>query len=339
MNAHATVETMRAPGAGQDSVRIPPLGRRYLIVTPCRDEAEYIRTTLETVAAQTIQPALWIVVDDGSTDGTSEILDAYAEKLPFLRVIHRNDRGRRSVGPGVVDAFYAGLSTVNVRDFDFVCKLDGDVELPPSYFQRMMEAMEAEPRLGNVSGTVFVRDARGRLVHEKRGSENAAGPAKFYRVSCFEEIGGFVRHVGWDSVDGHTCRLKGWIAQSIDTNDTALVHLRQMGSSDRGVLLGRIRGGRDKWFIGRSLPYVLITAVYRMTVPPYVIGAALMVWGYLLAMIRREPRYGDAEYRRFLRRYEWESMLLGKRRATQRRHDAIRRRYATELVRENRTGA
>jgi biofilm PGA synthesis N-glycosyltransferase PgaC len=103
--------------------------RRYLLISPCRDEAEYLRRTLESVAAQSVTPTLWVVVDDGSTDETSAILQDYVTRLPYLRVMQRTDRGRRQVGPGVVEAFYAGLETVRLEDFDHVCKLDMDLQL------------------------------------------------------------------------------------------------------------------------------------------------------------------------------------------------------------------
>src|SRR5919109_1054706 len=115
--------------------------RRYVLVSPCRDEAAFIRRTLDSVAAQTIPPALWVVVDDGSTDETPRILEEYARKLPFLRVVRRDDRGRRSVGPGVIEAFYRGLDTVDLDQFDYVCKLDMDLDLPPRYFELLIQRM------------------------------------------------------------------------------------------------------------------------------------------------------------------------------------------------------
>ena len=104
--------------------------RRYLLISPCRDEADYIRRTLDSVAAQSVPPTLWVVVDDGSTDETPAILEEYARRLPYLRIVRRTDRGGRQVGPGVIEAFYAGLETVRLEDFDYLCKLDMDLDLP-----------------------------------------------------------------------------------------------------------------------------------------------------------------------------------------------------------------
>src|ERR1700759_4142574 len=136
-------EGARASAAGQSQVN---LSRRYLLISPCRDEAQYLRRTLDSVAAQSVPPALWVVVDDGSTDETATILEEYARRLPYLQVIRRPDRGRRQVGPGVIEAFYAGLEATRLEDFDYVCKLDMDLDLPARYFEMLIERMESDPR-------------------------------------------------------------------------------------------------------------------------------------------------------------------------------------------------
>src|SRR5208337_4584831 len=108
-----------------------------------------------SVAAQSVLPALWVVVDDGSTDGTPAILEEYARLLPYLRVVRRSDRGRRQVGPGVIEAFYAGLETVRLEDFDYLCKLDMDLDLPVPYFELLMQRSESDPRVGTIFGKMW----------------------------------------------------------------------------------------------------------------------------------------------------------------------------------------
>lgn len=301
-----------------------PAGRRYCLITPCRNEAQFIRTTLETTCAQTALPALWVIVDDGSTDETPAILQEFADRHPFIRIVRRADRGRRAVGPGVIEAFYDGLARVDLDAFDYVTKFDGDLELPPRYFERSMERMEADSRLGNVSGKLFERLADGRLFEERTGDENAVGPVKFYRVACFKHIGGFVREVAWDGIDGHICRLNGWIAQSVDDPEMRIIHLRPMGSSQENIRVGRVRWGRGKYFMGSAWYYILASAVYRSLEPPYLYGGIGIMWGYLRALFTGHPRYENPAYRRYLRRFERSQLLIGKRRALQRENARVR---------------
>ena len=127
--------------------------RRYLLISPCRDEARYLRRTLESVAAQSVPPAMWVVVDDGSTDETPAILEESARRLPYLRVVRRTDRGRREVGPGVVEAFYAGLDQVHLEDFDYLCKLDMDIDLPVRYFELLISGWRTTRASGRLPGS------------------------------------------------------------------------------------------------------------------------------------------------------------------------------------------
>jgi biofilm PGA synthesis N-glycosyltransferase PgaC len=293
------------------------VGRRYVLLSPCRDEAALMRRTLDSVAAQTAAPALWVVIDDGSTDDTPRILEEYAGRLPYLRVVRRADRGRRAVGPGVIEAFYAGLESVALDDFDYLCKLDLDLDLPPRYFERLMERMEAEPRLGTTSGKPWFRRADGApLEPEVCGDEMSVGMTKFYRTACFREIGGFVREVMWDGIDCHRCRMLGWIAESVDEQELRFLHLRPMGSSQQSIWTGRVRSGYGQYFMGTWAPYLLASAAFRLFEHPVLYGSAAMVWGYLRSAVRRAPRYGDDGFRTFLRRYQRRCLLRGKAAAT-----------------------
>jgi glycosyltransferase involved in cell wall biosynthesis len=297
----------------------------YLLISPCRDEAEHCRRTLDSVIAQTVRPDLWVIVDDGSTDDTPAILADYARRHPFLRVVRRGDRGARSVGPGVVDAFYAGYGSVRIEDFDYLCKLDLDLELPSVYFETLLRRMADEPAIGTCSGKPYFRTRSGRWVSEAIGDEMSAGMAKLYRRECFAEIGGFVREVMWDGIDCHRCRMLGWIACSWDDPELRFTHLRPMGSSDKSTWRGRLRHGRGQWFMGTGVAYMCASALFRMTRRPFLFGGLGMLAGYLGALLQRRPRYHDPGFRRFLRRYQRDCLLLGKRRATARLHAACRR--------------
>ena len=292
-------------------------GRRYCLITPCRDEQEFADATIRSVAGQSEPPSLWVVVDDGSTDRTPHILAQWQRELPYLRVIRRPDRGERKLGGGVIDAFYDGYAAIEPYEFDFVCKFDLDLELPPTYFADVMDVMAADERLGTFSGKPYFRSG-GRLVSEMCGDENAVGMIKFYRVAAFEQIGGFVRELMWDGIDGHRCRMLGWRAESRDDPRLRFIHLRPMGTSHKSWWSGRQRHGRGQYFMGTGLAYMTASAVYRLTRPPRVIGGLAMMWGYAKSLLRGTRRYDDARFRRFVQRYQWRCLLLGKQRATRR---------------------
>lgn len=309
----------------------------YAIISPCRDEADHIEACIASIAAQTIPPTLWVIVDDGSTDRTPEILAQAAAKHAFIRVVRRENRGQRSVGPGVIEAFYAGLDSITQHfapgtqhsSFDYLCKLDADLELPPTYFQRCIAEMDRDPHLGNFSGKVYLRDPDGSLHYERMGDENAIGAAKFYRTACFNDINGFVRHAGWDGIDGHMCRLRGWVARSIDDPELRIIHRRLMGSSHVSVAHGRRRWGLAKWYMGSSIPYMLAVATYRLAERPYIMGGLWILQGYLQSMLARKPRLETPGFRAHLRRYEWRSLLRGKSRTADAYHARIRQNPPT----------
>ena len=205
---------------------------RYVLISPCRNEAQFMRQTLDSVIAQSVRPAKWVIVDDGSNDATPQILAEYQKKYDWIDVMTRRDRGARSVGPGVIEAFYAGYDAINPDDYDYLCKLDLDLRLPPRYFEILLERMAATHRIATCSGKAYyVND--GRLVSEGHWRRNVDRCYEILSYASFKEIGGFVREVMWDGIDCHRCRMNGWVACSWDDPDLRFIHLRPMGSSQQ----------------------------------------------------------------------------------------------------------
>jgi len=316
------LESPSTPGAPKSA----PASRRYCLITPCRDEAKYARRTLDAVVNQTMRPALWVIVDDGSKDETPQILGEYAARHPWIKVIRRADRGDRKLGGGVIEAFDEGYRTINPAEFDYVCKFDLDLDLPPRYFETLMERMEAEPRIATCSGKPYM-NLDGKLVSEKCGDENSVGMIKFYRTSAFTQIGGFVRELMWDGIDCHRCRILGWMAVSWDDPEIRFIHLRPMGTSHKNWWTGRVRHGFGQYFMGTGPMYMLASVLFRMTRPPIVMGGLAIGWGYFKSLFKRAPRYGDAEFRQFLRRYQRRCLILGKSEATRRTNEEIKPRW------------
>jgi hypothetical protein len=216
----------------------------------------------------------------------------------------------------VIEAFYAGYQTVDPAAFDYICKLDLDLILPPSYFEELMRRMEADPRIATCSGKSYIW-LDGEFVSERHGDETSIGATKFYRRDRFEQLGGFVREVMWDGIDVHRCRMMGWQACSWDVPELRFTHLRPQGTSHKGWVTGRMRHGFGQYYMGTSPIYMLANAVNRFSEKPYVLAGLAMLWGYVWSWLQRRPRYENPEFRRFLRRWQWRALLVGKQRAVE----------------------
>ena len=301
-----------------DPAATAPAPRRYALVAPSRDEAATLPVTLDSILAQTVPPTRLVVVDDGSGDATPAILESYRARMPCLSVVRRDRGGTRQVGGGVVLAFEAGLATLDDPDLEFICKIDTDLDLPPRYFEGLIALMDADPELAVVSGKPYFRDPRtGTLVSEFCGDETAVGMTKFYRLSRFREVGGFVRHVGWDVIDCHTCRMHGLKASSVERDDLRFVHLRPMGSSHISLWHGRMRHGLGAWYLGTTPVYMLASVLFRLPKHPVVVGAAGMAWGYLKAWLGGAPRHDAPGYLAFVRGFQLRALVMGKARAAE----------------------
>lgn len=250
-------------------------------------------------------------MDDGSTDESPRILEDYAIKYEWIQIITRTNRGYRAVGPGVIDAFYVGYDSINPDDYEFLCKLDLDLVLPPRYFEQLMERMHEDLSIATCSGKAYI-EQNGELISERHGDDTSLGMTKFYRTRHFQEIGGFVRQVMWDGIDCHKCRMKGLKACSWDVPELRFVHLRPMGSSQENILVGRKRHGYGQYFMGTGFLYICASAISRFNQKPLVIGSLAMIWGWAHSAIMGMPRYYDRDFRKFLKNYQLKVLLYGK---------------------------
>jgi len=296
----------------------PPRTADYVIVSPVRNEADYLGETIRSIVGQTVRPARWVIVDDGSEDETAAIVEIAARHHDWIRLVRRERRSERRVGGGVVDAFKLGLETIRDLDYAFLCKLDGDLRIGRTYFERLLDHFDRDPRLGTLSGKCYLVDGE-RLMLERTNDDFSLGAAKFYRRACYEEIGGFVSEVMWDGIDCHRCRMRGWKAASIDDPELVIQHLRRMGSSHKSVFHGRIRHGRGQYFMGTHPLYMAVSGFYRMREVPVIAGGVLMIWGYFLAALRGVKRYEDPEFRRHLRRWQLKRLIPRRRRRKRKR--------------------
>jgi len=270
---------------------------KYAIITPVRDEQSYIGSTIESVIRQTTRPVEWVIIDDGSTDRTGEIVDRYGAEHPWIRVVHRVNRGFRKAGGGVMEAFYDGYNALQCQNWDFIVKLDGDLSFAPEYFQKCFDYFRRDPQLG-IGGGEIHHDISGELKLEKSPRFHVRGATKIYRRACWEEIGGLWPAPGWDTIDEVKANMLGWTTHTF--TDLHLLHHRFTGSEE-GLLRDRVKHGVACYVSWYHPLYVVASCLYRLTQKPYVLGSAAIVYGFLKAHFTRPARLQEPPYVAYIR--------------------------------------
>ncbi|MEZ5245291.1 MAG: glycosyltransferase family A protein [Acidimicrobiales bacterium] len=273
----------------------------YVVVSPARDEAEYLPYTMRSMVAQTWRPAKWVIVNDGSTDGTGEIAREFAADHDWIEVIDRRDRGSRRPGGGVVEAFSEGFALMDGIDWEFAVKLDSDLDLPEDYFERCLQRMIDEPELG-IAGGMIENDIDGKLVLEEHPMFHVRGATKIYRRSCWDAIGGIHAVKGWDTLDELKAALNGYTTRSF--RDIILIQRRFTGDG-QGQWPNWQKNGEAAYVCGYHPAFVLAKAVRRCFIRPWVIAGAGLVVGYCKAVINRRERVDDPELLAYVREQQW----------------------------------
>jgi biofilm PGA synthesis N-glycosyltransferase PgaC len=270
---------------------------RYVIITPVRDEEKFIEATIESVCRQTIQPTEWVVVDDGSTDRTGDILDRATSQFPWVRVVHRPNRGFRKSGGGVMEAFHDGYNALECIDWDFLVKLDGDLSFAPEYFEECFEYFRTDPSLGIGGGEIY-HDCSGELQLEENPRFHVRGATKIYRRSCWDAIGGLWPAPGWDTIDEVKANMLGW--KTYTFTDLHLLHHRLTGSGE-GLLRDRVKHGMVCYISGYHPLFVTASCIHRITQKPYIIGSLAIAYGFLKGHLTHAPRFDDRPYVAYIR--------------------------------------
>jgi len=285
--------------------------QRLLVISPVRNEAAHLERIAAAVARQTRPPDVWVVVNDSSTDGTPEILAVLAERISFLTVVNAAETSAASPIRPVKDrlataaaprAFNLGLNSVEWRSFTHIAKLDGDTELPPDYFERLLGEFERDPELGLAGGLWAELDPRSsgdswrpvRLPVDY----HVQGALKCYALACFQAIGGMQERLGWDTIDQTYARMRGYRTRTFP--DLIAHHHRPWASAD-GTLRGRARHGQCAYIVHFTLPWVTLRAFKVARARPRGLSGLAFLYGYLRSVARRVPRVEDPEFRRFVR--------------------------------------
>ena len=285
---------------------------KYVLITPARNEATFIELTIKSVVAQTIQPARWVIVSDGSTDGTDAIVSRYAAEYPWLVLVRMPARAERHFA-GKVHAFNAGLAAIQDADYDVIASLDADISLDPEHFAFLLGKLAADPRLGLV-GTPF----KDRFAYDYRfvSIEHVSGACQVFRRACFEAIGGYVpvKSGGVDHIAVITARMKGWATRTF--TEKVCQHHREIGTAEHNVLSAKFRVGTLDYLLGAHPVWELFRAAYQMTRPPVFCGGLALLTGYVWSMLRFVERPVSNELVAFRRREQMQRLktfLTGRR--------------------------
>jgi biofilm PGA synthesis N-glycosyltransferase PgaC len=260
---------------------------KYVLVSPVKDEEEYLETTIKAVLKQTAKPSRWVIIDDGSQDRTYEIAKAYADRYPWITLVKRDRSGKRGPGSPIIQAFNVGYELVKDQAFDFVVKFDCDLDFPTTYFERLLQRFQEDEKLGIASG-IYREMQRGRWVPISMPYYHAAGQTKMVRAACFKDISGFVTSRGWDTVDEIKAQAKGWRTRHFE--EIYFDHLKIEGSGI-GNLRTSFMHGEVYYLSGGGPLFFSLKVLHRLMFgKPVVLGGLMLIAGYFKRLLLRTPK-------------------------------------------------
>jgi glycosyltransferase involved in cell wall biosynthesis len=261
---------------------------RYVLITPARNEEAFIEKTIETVSRQTVVPSKWVIVNDGSTDATPEIVGRYLAKYDWIELVNLPAHRDRSFA-AKVHAFNAGFGRIKDLDYEVVGNLDSDISFEPDYCEFLLRKFEENPGLG-VAGTIFRQEGYSSATDSFEGQNHVAGGCQLFRRRCFEEIGGYVPNKagGIDWIAVTTARMMGWTTRSY--REKSFFHYRNLGTAERGVLASSFSYGEKDYYLGGHPVWELFRVTYRLTQSPYLLNGMALGLGYAWAVLRRIHR-------------------------------------------------
>jgi len=274
---------------------------RYILVTPARNEEKFIEKTIESVINQSVRPIRWVIVNDGSTDGTARIIGRYAAIHDWIEVVSMPEHRDRSFAAKVY-SFNAGYEKAKALDHHVVGNLDADISFDKDFFEFLLGRLEKDPTIG-VAGTIF-REGGGYSsdTHSFEGQTHVSGQCQLFRRECFEAIGGYVPHraggIDWIAVT--TARMVGWKTRSF--REKSFFHHRSLGTAERGRLASAFSYGEKDYYLGGHPLWELFRVVYRMSKRPYVVEGLAVGAGYAWAWLRRIRRPVSPALMRFHRK-------------------------------------
>ena len=280
----------------------------YVLITPARNEEAHIEKTIQSVISQTVLPQRWVIVSDGSTDRTDEIVNQYLMAHRWIELIRMPERRDRSFA-AKVNCFNAGYERVRSIDYDVIGCLDADISFEHDYLEFLLEKFSLIPTLG-VAGTPFLEDGYSSTTDSFEGETHVAGGCQLFRNECFKAIGGYVPNKGggidWIAVT--TARMKGWKTQSF--KEKRFFHYRSLGTAESNRLSSTFKYGKKDYYLGGHPLWEIFRFMYRMTKKPYIIDGVALMSGYLWGLLTRMERPVTSELIKFHRQEQMHKLKV-----------------------------
>ena len=259
----------------------------YVLITPMRNEAQYIEATIKGVAAQSVKPAKWVIVDDGSDDRGAEIVSRYIGQLDFLALVRLQREGGRTFGSKAL-AFNAGVRSLGRMPYSFIGNLDADIVLEPDYFRNILGMFAADPKLGLSGGMVFTKGENG-YYSDDGTLDSVGGAVQLFRRECFDAVGGYLPlpYGGIDAAAEIMARMHGWSVRKSPSD--RVWEQRRTGSAGAGPLTAAYRLGVRFHTLGYGNLFFLLRCAYRAGDKPFLLGSLGMLLGFVSARIRGIP--------------------------------------------------
>lgn len=283
----------------------------YVIITPAYNEAEYIERTIRGVLAQSVLPCKWIIVDDGSTDNTAEIIKHCVKSCDFLEYCLRTREVGQSYYGSNVYAIHKGYQIVKDFNYKFLAILDADMELCDNYYKEIFNRFFMNPEMGIATGTYF-EEVNGCLAEAKIDRRSTPKALQVFRRECFEQIGGYIpfKFGGEDSCAEIMARMHGW--QTWSFPEIKAYHQKPVGTGDgRSILSGRLRQGMTDYSLGTHPLFMFLKCFRRcMVEKPFLFSALARLGGYILGYITREPRQIPEQAKRYVRKEQMKRLRV-----------------------------
>ena len=277
---------------------------KYYVITPAKNEERFISFMLESMVHQTLKPIKWIIVDDGSTDKTKEIIEGYRKKHEWIEMVSiDNKQEQKLYGSKVIRAFNVGYNLIKDKEYDFIAKFDADLSLQPDYFQQIANAFTQNNKLGICSGYIVERESDTAKAYSYR--TYVPGAVKSIQTRCFKEIGGFVEANGWDGLDQLKAMYLGWEVAHIPIT---IIHHRPITTEYRSLSFF-YNNGIAHYRLGNNFFLAVIRFILNIREKPYFLASINYFKGYLKAAISNEPKLVDEKLAKFIRAHHYKKIL------------------------------